>query len=295
MRFGIIIVAAAALLLAPPVRANELIFRGSVHKALGDATLSIDSRDRLVVDDIGSSGLDGVRIEVGPAEFVELDLTPQPLGLPVGARQSFSAIGQVLGVPDVTAGAIEFARTPNGVSVSATFAGLGAPPRLVEVYAAGNLLTVVTVTSPVAATVLSDAWPTAVTVWRDAPGSNRPAFGARWSTPVALELAGGAFATGDEVRVVVISANNDLGFVTEIEGTGSDVPELFVEDEAIDPDCEGDVDGDGDVDLSDLGIVLANFGATENVSAADGDLDRDGAVGLSDLGILLAVFNLPCD
>lgn len=294
MRYGIMI-AAAALSLAPPLRANELIFRGSVHESIGDATLSIDSRDRLLVDDIGTTGMDGVRIDVGPAEFVELDLTPQPVGLPVGARQSFSAIGQVLGVPDVTAGAIEFARTTDGVSVAATFPGLGSPARLVEVYAGGSLVTVVTITSPVAATVLSDVWPTSVAVWRDAPGSNRPAFGARWATPVALQLAGGAFATGDEVRVVVISANNDLGFVTEIEGTGSDVPELFIEDEEILPDCEGDVDGDGDVDLSDLGIVLANYGATEDVSAADGDLDRDGAVGLSDLGILLARFDLPCE
>jgi hypothetical protein len=46
---------------------------------------------------------------------------------------------------------------------------------------------------------------------------------------------------------------------------------------------EGDLDGDGDVDLSDLGILLAAYGVDDG-----GDLDGDGDTDLSDLGILLA-------
>ncbi|MCK4873994.1 MAG: hypothetical protein KAS72_14830 [Phycisphaerales bacterium] len=47
--------------------------------------------------------------------------------------------------------------------------------------------------------------------------------------------------------------------------------------------CAGDLDGDGDTDQSDLGILLAAYG----ISAA-GDLDNDGDTDQSDLGILLA-------
>jgi hypothetical protein len=47
----------------------------------------------------------------------------------------------------------------------------------------------------------------------------------------------------------------------------------------------GDLDGDGDVDLSDLGILLASFEVDDG-----GDVDGDGDTDLADLGMLLAVF-----
>ncbi|RMF83152.1 MAG: right-handed parallel beta-helix repeat-containing protein, partial [Planctomycetota bacterium] len=58
--------------------------------------------------------------------------------------------------------------------------------------------------------------------------------------------------------------------------------------------CPGDVDGDGDVDLTDLAILLANFDAT-GATREMGDLDGDGVVNLTDLAILLSVFETPCD
>ncbi|HEB60262.1 MAG TPA: hypothetical protein ENJ06_00395 [Phycisphaeraceae bacterium] len=45
----------------------------------------------------------------------------------------------------------------------------------------------------------------------------------------------------------------------------------------------GDLDGDGDVDQADLGILLAAYGQN-----ADGDIDGDGDTDQADLGILLA-------
>jgi predicted outer membrane repeat protein len=50
----------------------------------------------------------------------------------------------------------------------------------------------------------------------------------------------------------------------------------------------GDLDGDGDVDLSDLAQLLSNYGMTEGATYEDGDLDGDGDVDLSDLAGLLA-------
>ena len=48
-------------------------------------------------------------------------------------------------------------------------------------------------------------------------------------------------------------------------------------------ECVGDLDGDGDTDQSDLGILLAAWGIN-----AGGDLDGDGDTDQADLGILLA-------
>jgi hypothetical protein len=50
-------------------------------------------------------------------------------------------------------------------------------------------------------------------------------------------------------------------------------------------DVVGDLDGDDDVDLSDLGILLADWGCTADCV---GDVDGDDDVDHADLGILLS-------
>jgi hypothetical protein len=56
------------------------------------------------------------------------------------------------------------------------------------------------------------------------------------------------------------------------------------------PRCPGDLDGDGDVDLTDLAQLLAHYGMTEGATYEDGDLDGDGDVDLTDLAALLSVY-----
>lgn len=72
-----------------------------------------------------------------------------------------------------------------------------------------------------------------------------------------------------------------LGLVNDLVIVAGDIP------------CPGDINGDRQVNLSDLGIVLTNFGATDT-DFEHGDLDGDGVVGLRDLGILLAAYGKPC-
>jgi hypothetical protein len=54
--------------------------------------------------------------------------------------------------------------------------------------------------------------------------------------------------------------------------------------------CPGDTDGDGEVNLADLNLVLANFGQ----NSSDGDTNGDGVVDLSDLNVVLAAFGTSC-
>jgi hypothetical protein len=61
------------------------------------------------------------------------------------------------------------------------------------------------------------------------------------------------------------------------------------------PDCPGDLNGDGAINLSDLGILLAHYGTPGGMTYWDGDLDFDGDVDLGDLGILLAVYGTMCE
>jgi len=60
------------------------------------------------------------------------------------------------------------------------------------------------------------------------------------------------------------------------------------------PACPGDLDGDGQVGLSDLSILLAHYGQTDIHSYYDGDFDADGDVDLADLSALLSHYGESC-
>ena len=56
--------------------------------------------------------------------------------------------------------------------------------------------------------------------------------------------------------------------------------------------CPGDADGDGDCDLTDLAVLLADFGLSG--VGWEGDLNGDGVADLTDLAIVLAHFDEEC-
>lgn len=58
--------------------------------------------------------------------------------------------------------------------------------------------------------------------------------------------------------------------------------------------CNGDANNDGVVGLSDLSILLANFGRAGGALFTEGDMNGDGAVNLTDLSILLGLFGSSC-
>jgi hypothetical protein len=68
---------------------------------------------------------------------------------------------------------------------------------------------------------------------------------------------------------------------------------VYYDDIRLEPACEGDVDNDGLVGLSDLATLLANYGTTGGACYNDGDLDFDRDVDLSDLAAMLANYG-PC-
>ena len=59
------------------------------------------------------------------------------------------------------------------------------------------------------------------------------------------------------------------------------------------PPCTGDINGDGEVNLTDLAVLLTNYGAS-NATPEMGDLDGDGDVDLLDLSMLLSNFGVSC-
>jgi hypothetical protein len=93
-----------------------------------------------------------------------------------------------------------------------------------------------------------------------------------------------------------------LGFACEVLSQAECLAqggEYQADDAGCDPNpcitCPGDLDGDDDIDLSDLAQLLANYGMTNGAMYEDGDLDADGDVDLSDLAALLAVYGTTCE
>ena len=73
---------------------------------------------------------------------------------------------------------------------------------------------------------------------------------------------------------------------------GTAVPDIGAVE--FSPSCPGDLDGDGQVALSDFGIFASNFGLDGGATPQQGDLDGDGAVLLSDLSIFASLFGQDC-
>jgi hypothetical protein len=108
-------------------------------------------------------------------------------------------------------------------------------------------------------------------------------------TPMTLDIS----AVADDQPTVYLRW--DMGPTDEgvtYPGWNIDDVEIWAVDAG--PPCPGDLDGDNDVDLSDLSILLANYGMTGGAEYEDGDLDGDGDVDLSDLSALLAHYGETC-
>lgn len=58
--------------------------------------------------------------------------------------------------------------------------------------------------------------------------------------------------------------------------------------------CQGDLDDNGVINLTDLAQLLANYGVTSGAVYEDGDLDHDGDVDLIDLAGLLSRYGVSC-
>jgi len=87
-----------------------------------------------------------------------------------------------------------------------------------------------------------------------------------------------------------IAAVPDLftdGFVPVPVATGTTLRVEIVSPKAA---RQGDVNGDGSVNSSDLASLLVNWASYDPVGRADGDLDGDGDVDGSDLAVLLATW-----
>ncbi|MEO1698454.1 MAG: hypothetical protein AAFU73_14235 [Planctomycetota bacterium] len=125
--------------LATAADAQTLRFDGIENSSLGDAQLNPDANGHLVVSNIGSSGQDGVRIELGEGEGVGLEAYLE-LG-PNGSCDLEARAGRADGPQLANLGLeIRSDGTPNGALYTPDFSALGASTYSMRVMAAGAVV-----------------------------------------------------------------------------------------------------------------------------------------------------------
>jgi hypothetical protein len=121
--------------------------------------------------------------------------------------------------------------------------------------------------------------------------------GSRWSQLVELTPDGASqndhfgYAVGLSDNMALIGASGDdergdrAGAAYLFSGRCVRVPEWV---------CDGDVDGDGQVNPVDAGVVQSHFGSDQDVALCNYDLDCDGQINPVDSGIVQSLFGT-CD
>ncbi|MFN0136691.1 MAG: beta strand repeat-containing protein [Phycisphaerae bacterium] len=111
-----------------------------------------------------------------------------------------------------------------------------------------------------------------------------------------LTFAGGFTPQPGDSFTVLTAASINGTFVSVVGAGQFDVAYMptSVVVTVVAPPCVGDLNGDLQVNLTDLSTLLANFGLSGGATLAQGDLNGDGNVNLTDLALLLGNFGLNC-
>lgn len=284
---------------------DELVGKfGSAHRGAGPVELTYLGDCPTCEIEIANptpSVIGGIDVETRGLRSFEQ--TWQNLGTLVeGARLRFAATGRFFSGPSPReVGWIEAEDTGGRIEISANFAGLSATGLRFEFYNAGAAVgTVVGQPLSAVAKVIDSEWPDGAFTHRRLPtttaGVSRATFGFLWDAPLLIDPPGGGGTfTADEIRVIPegpgIPGPTEI---TTINVTEEEIPDQVIDGETPDPGCDGDINGDDLVDLSDLAGMLAAFGTCEGdpnyAEEANLNPDEDGCIDLGDLAGLLANF-----
>jgi hypothetical protein len=286
---------------------------GREHHAVGDATLTgyfdpDEDDDGLRVSNIGSSGKDGVVVDVdrdGRLDVVAttLDLDPisgtGPMMLQLGAR------GDVVGQPAQVISTARVRADAGLQSVEIDPLPWMAPESIrVLVFNDGAKVAVARGLPPsIVASVFADRMPRTAEVRllpSDAAGGTVDGVKHTfvWDAAVDIMLPGLPPASGDELRIVARPDGGVAGDalpavrLRRLEVLAAGTSELQITDETYEraePACPADVNGDQQIGVDDLLALILAWGTSDPVA----DLDGSGLVDVNDLLALILAWG-PC-
>jgi hypothetical protein len=210
-------------------------FAGLANTPLGNATLNVQS-NQLTVANLGSSGQDGVSVDLGRA--VSCDFSWLPLDLnqpsPLGSWIQLDFTGSVLGVTNHSLGSARVTKVSagaQGFSISADLTPLGSPTERIEVWGQGTLLAAFT-GQPNGVVAFASSWPTGGgKAGRDSYPYILGCIIETWPFPTDIWVNGIHFVA-DQLFELQESPPN-VNYLSAITVTASLIPEIDITQEAV--------------------------------------------------------------
>ena len=244
--------------------AQPLSAFGLPHEPLGQVVLR-PSGDELIVSNIGSSGQDGVSIDLGEAEFHVVMFEPPPLtSLPDGAFLETTVRGVVDGEPDQFVWSIR--STARGGDSFLSFDATRVRPAALRLEArlGGQTVSEVRITDfdprlelveirRLEGCIIDPFWPMPPECWAIVA----------FPQPTEFVLLGGGLVLADEVIVATVGQQAVVGTLSATEMRGADYRQITLTDEAL-----GQFDFEhralGDVRLRARGgqLTVSNIGSS---------------------------------
>jgi hypothetical protein len=105
------------------------------------------------------------------------------------------------------------------------------------------------------------------------------------TTSTDIAITSQQFTSSDSVSLTLSANGGSVVYLKQLSQTATPT----TQQPSPTPTKPGDLNGDLSINLSDLSILLANFGKN-NQTRSTGDITGDGMINLSDLSSLLANF-----
>jgi hypothetical protein len=217
---------------------EELGVFGAGHTGLGDAMLQANGQT-LVVNNLGSSGDDGVTIDLGNARnflasFAPLDfsIAQGPYPHPWFQARAFGRFGSA---DNHDLGSLRFTSTSvSNVQVDVDFTPVGASVHTVEVWLNGQLVQQVTGHTGIVATV--SQLPAGIGKLGGNDPTVFPCYIAPFWPPVPINIGGGGpTITGDELRVLTGNPTATIGAVQSVNLQANGFDSVTIEHEGFTP------------------------------------------------------------
>ncbi len=246
---------------------------GLVHAPIGGARIDLDPDGNLVVSDIGSTGDDGVSVDLGGSEGIRVEFADLELPL-VGSFFETAVTGTVDGEADQLIGTLRAEYDGDGVNILADLTPIGSPSYTVEVWESGILVARETgVIGPLVARVSCAGgnercvgkilkW-----VWDHvavAAGEFVEKLAVWFFEKLYVSITGGRDAVlGDEIRIYPETDPNPIEDLSNVSVRFADIPAVVVNGEAlrmfqVPHRCRGEAY----FDAVDGHLTLFNLGST---------------------------------
>jgi hypothetical protein len=212
------------------------------HKGLGKAQLSVDSK-MLVVSNIGSSGEDGVSVDLPEGlsswdfDILELGDANDPLNpIPDGAFMITVAKGRVEGIADQAIGQISVEDIGQTLEISADYTPIGSSSYTIEVYDGGaEGVLVARKTGHTGSIATCIRWPFDGKLLKHDPNTGFGiTIGITWrGFRNSIAIVGGPTVQGDYLKIVPESPTVSAESVSSVEIKAKDIPSFSITNEAV--------------------------------------------------------------